>query len=95
MSFSRMKPLPKMIIILGAVAAIVYGAKIGMQFLPKEQPKQEVEAIKVQVENVSTPVDVQPKASQPAPAPAPAEPAPALTPAAPQDAGVANVLKGR
>ncbi len=93
MSFSRMKPLPKMIIILGAVAALVYGAKLGMQFLPKEEPKPAVEAIQVQVESVSTPAVSTPKASEPAPVEQ--APAPTLTPAAPQDAGVANVLKGR
>jgi hypothetical protein len=38
MSFSRMKPLPKAILILAIVGAVGFGAKYGMQFLPKAEP---------------------------------------------------------
>jgi hypothetical protein len=96
MSFSRMKPLPKFLIL----GSIVGGLGFGIHLFLESRPKAPVtEALKVETTTVpaeGTPAAAQAaEAAKPAPAPAPvadAAPAPALTPATPSDAGLANVL---
>lgn len=98
MSFSRMKPLPKFLILGTIIAGIGYGIHAYIQSRPKSPV---AEAIKVETTTVpaeGTPAAAaQAEAAKPAPAPeqAPAPvaaPAPALIPATPSDAGLANVL---
>ena len=93
MSFSRMKPLPKALIIGAFVAGLVYA---GVKLMP--EPKPAVPA--APVETVSTPAQPAPVSPPSAPAitppvaavPVPAAPAPTLQPAPTNDAGLANVL---
>jgi hypothetical protein len=103
MSFSRMKPVPKFLILGSLVAVLGYGVHLWMQSGPKTPV---AEALKVETTTVpaeGTPQAVQqaeaakaqlapPAAIAPAPA-APTTPAPGLTPAGGQDAGLDAVLK--
>ncbi len=101
MSFSRMKPLPKFLIIAVGVAGVVWAASFVMSKMPAKAP--EVKADPVTTTSVpaeSAQPAPAPSAAQPAPppvatAPAPEPSAPALQPAPSNDAGLANVLGGK
>jgi len=108
MSFSRMKPLPKAIILLAIVGAVGYGVKFGLDAMPKKPPPEVAVTTPVPAEgtaivappstalqNANSAVQAATQAAQAAPAPAPAAVAPAqgLTPAGGHDAGLANVFK--
>lgn len=96
----KLKPLPRMILILGVVSAVGYGASIAMKSMPSSEPT----ISSVPAPTVTT---VDPKAAAEAavqraneaaaaaPAPTPAPPAPLLVPAPTNDAGLANVLGGK
>ena len=91
-----MKPLPKFIAVAAIVGLVVVGGKFAFSLLPKSEPAVEAKPAAV----VSVPAESSPAgqaaiaATPPVQAPAPAQgaPAPVLTPAAPVDAGLANVL---
>jgi hypothetical protein len=95
MSFSRMKPLPKFLIIALGVGAVVYGASFVIGKLPAKAPETKAEPVvttTVPAESATPAASVSTPAAPPvAAAPAPA-PAPVLQPATPSDAGLANVL---
>ncbi len=97
MSFSRMKPLPKFMIIAVGVAAVVYAASFVIGKLPQKAPEVKVDPVAttaVPPETAQTPAPA--PSAQPAPVPAaPVAEAPALQPAPANDAGLANVLGGK
>lgn len=104
MSFSRMKPLPKFLIIGAIVGGVGFGVSTWLSSRPKapevvkEAPTQvppeasaQGQAAVEQAKVAPTPTPQAPAPTAAAPAPAPAEGAPVgLTPA--RDAGLANVL---
>ena len=94
MSFSRMKPLPKFMIIAVGVAAVVYGASFVIGKLPQEAPEVKPDPVVTTTVPAET---AQPAAPAPSaqPVPAPVSEAPVLQPATPTDAGLANVLGGK
>jgi len=93
MSFSRMKPLPKAIILLAIVAVVGYGVKFGLDSMPKKPPPEVATTTPVPAEGAAPPpvaappatalqnansaVQAATQAAQAAPAPAPAPAAPA------------------
>lgn len=99
MSFSRMKPLPKFLILAAIVGGLGYGAHMYIKSRPQSPVAQAIEPTPVPAEGTPA-ADAAVQAAQ-APAPTPvaaapaADPAPApsgLTPAGGQDAGMAAVL---
>lgn len=96
-ALARMKPAPRFIVIALIVGGVVVAGKFGLAMLPQKAEAPQVAApapVTVPAEGsqpTSPPSTATPPVAEAQPAPAPA-PAPTLTPAAPTDAGLANVL---
>jgi len=94
MNFSRMKPLPKFLILGSIIGAIGFGIHTYIQSRPKAPV---AEALKV--ETTTVPAEGTPAATQAAeavkaqPAPVAPQPAPVPMPALANDAGLGNLLK--
>lgn len=98
MSFSRMKPLPKFLIIAVGVGAVVFAASFVIGKLPQKAPEVKADPVvttTVPAETAQTPAPAPSTTPAPQPAPAPVAEAPALQPAPANDAGLANVLGGK
>lgn len=96
MSFSRMKPLPKALILGSIIGAVVYGLTF-VKFPEKKAAPAPVEVTAVPSEASAPPpapvaVPTQPAPVAAAPAPAAGEPPSGLTPASGQDAGLNAVI---
>lgn len=94
MSFSRMKPIPKFLIIAGATAAVVFGVSVVVEKVPaltakKGAPPPAV-ATPVPAESASQPIVV--TAPPPNQATPPVPETPVVQPSTASDAGLANVL---